>query len=287
MTERLHVTVDRENDGKREGTNEFSVELADTGDVPPNHDWIPFHLEVETRVEGVWYKFLADVPDHSALTAYNNFRESEQTWVWFEIGNMLAEARIQLCRARGYKEVEKDFGAEGERRDNRLRTVHIQKMNELHQALRDIKKLEDLILRVIFEGVGRALPGIDTNNPQWERRLTVERVGNGLARREDNAILRSLADDEYDQLIGIVGDLDHNKFAEMAQVWTYRHELEHRMPRSVDYAEMYPYYKPGQNPDWQFMDLFNASITVYEHYFGVLQRLASLALSNHPLGRRD
>lgn len=285
MAEKLHVTIDRENDGNREGTHEFSVELADTGDAAPNHNWIPFHLEVEASVEGVWYKFLSDVPDHKALTAYHNFQESEQAWIWFEIGNMLAEARIKLCRARGYKEIEAAFGAGAENRDNRLRTVHLEKMDELHQALRSIKKLEDLILRLIFEGVGRAVPGIDPNNAHWERRLTVERVENGVARREDNAVLKSLSDDEYDQLIGIVGDLDHNKFEEMAQVWTYRHELEHRMPRSVDYAEMYPYYKAGQSPDWQFMDLFQASVTVYEHYFGALQRLARLALSNHPLGK--
>lgn len=285
MAEKLHVTIDRENDGKREGTHEFSVELADTGDAAPNHDWIPFHLEVEASVEGVWYKFLGDVPDHSALTAYNNFQESEQAWVWFEIGNMLAESRIKLCRARGYKEIEKEFGAGTENRDNRLRTVHIEKMDELHQALRNIKKLEDLVLRVIFEGVGRAVPGIDTSNAQWERKLTVEGVRNGIAKREGNAVLRSLADDEYDQLTRIVSDLEHDKFTEMAQIWTYRHELEHRMPRSVDYAEMYPYYKPGQSPDWRFMDLFQASVTVYEHYFGVLQRLATLALSNHPLAR--
>lgn len=285
MAEKLHVTIDRGTDGKREGTSEFSVELADTGDAAPNNDWIPFHLEVEARVEGLWYKFLGDVPDHSALTAYHNFQESEQGWVWFEIGNMLAEARIKLCRARGYKEIETAFDAGEGKRDNRLRTVHIEKMDELHQALRNIKKLEDLILRVIFEGVGRVVPEIDTSNAQWERRLTVERVGKGIAEREDNLVLKSLGDDEYDQLIGIVGDLEHNKFTEMAQVWTYRHELEHRMPRSVDYAEMYPYYKPGQRPDWQFMDLFQASVTVYEHYFGVLQRLARLALSNHPLAR--
>lgn len=285
MAETLRVTIDRETDGKREGVNEFSVELADTGDAAPNNDWIPFHLEVEARVEGLWYKFLGDVPDHSALTAYRNFQESEQGWIWFEIGNMLAEARIKLCRARGYKEVEKEFGAGAENRDNRLRTVHIEKMDELHQALRNIKKLEDLILRLIFEGVGRAVPGIDTSNAQWERRLTVERVGKGIAKREDNPVLKSLADVEYDLLNGIVDDLAHNKFTEMAQVWTYRHELEHRMPRSVDYAEMYPYYKPGQSPDWQFMDLFQASVRVYEHYFDVLQRLATLALSNHPLAR--
>lgn len=285
MTESLHITIDREADGKREGTNEFSVELADTGDAIPDNDWIPFHLEVEARIEGVWYKFLGDVPDHSPLTAYRNFQASEQSWVWFEIGNMLAEARIKLCRSRDYKEIEASFGGGAENRDNRLRTVHIEKMNELHEALRNIKKLEDLILRLIFEGVGRAVPGIDTNNTQWERRLTVERVRNGVAKREDNLVLKSLADDEYDLLIRIVDDLDHNKFSEMAQVWTYRHELEHRMPRSVDYAEMYPYYKPGQRSDWQFMDLFHASVRVYEHYFGVLERLAGLALSNHPISR--
>lgn len=44
MAETLRVTIDRETDGKREGVNEFSVELADTGDAAQTMTGFPSTL---------------------------------------------------------------------------------------------------------------------------------------------------------------------------------------------------------------------------------------------------
>jgi hypothetical protein len=276
MAEILPVKIDQEKDGAVKLTNKFSVEMAETGNADTNDQWIPLHLEIETRVESVWYLFLPEIADHSSLTNYNSFQESAEAWVWFEIGNMLAETRTTLARARGYKEVERFYS------DQKQKLVHLRKMDEFHKALRDIKKLEDLILRLIFEGTGRSLGNISIAKPEWERSLTLDRVKKGVADRINNAVLTAMPDTEYDVFVKILNKMAHNFSPELTDFWNYRHTLEHRMPQSVDYAEFYSYWKPGLSPDWQFLDLFNATVKVYEHYYNLLEQLAQLAISNHP-----
>ena len=286
MAEQVRVKVEQVKDGEIKASTEYTVDAADTGGATPDYNWIPFHLEVETRVEAVWYKFLPDISEHSSLTGYKSFQESEGAWVWFEIGNMLAEARIKLLRARGYKEVEGAYTAGAGQAGNRLRIAHLRKMDEFHGALKAIKKLEDLILRLIFEGAGRSLEGIDMTKRQWERQLTLNNVKKAVNNRTSNAVLIAMPDAEYDELVRILTSMEHNGSPEMDAFWTYRHALEHRMPQSVDYREMYPYWRPGANPDWQFLDLFNATVQVYEHYYGLLDALAKLPISNHPASGR-
>jgi hypothetical protein len=281
MAEIVRVKIDQEKDGETKLTSEFSVEGEDTGDAPVNYQWIPIHLEIETRVESTWYRFLPDIIDHSPLTDYDSFRESEEAWVWFEIANMLAEAKTKLLRARGYKEVENSY-SNGEI----VKIVHLYKMGEFHEALKAIKKLEDLILRLIFEGTGRSFANINTARRQWERDLTLNRITAGVADRANNAVLTAMSDDEYDELVRILDEMEHNFSPEMDAFWTYRHALEHRMPQSVDDRRFYPYWREGLNPDWQFLDLFEATVRVYEHYYRLLERLAQLSISNHPAYRR-
>ena len=109
MAEIARVKIEQEKDGEIKATNEFSVEMADTGEAVTNDQWIPLHLEIETRIESIWYKFLPDILDFSPLTNYREFKESEEFWIWFEMANMLGEAKTKLLRARGYKEVEKYY----------------------------------------------------------------------------------------------------------------------------------------------------------------------------------
>lgn len=86
--------------------------------------------------------------------------------------------------------------------------------------------------------------------------------------------------------------------------WQYRHTLEHRMPQSLDYAELYsaferrpePIVKDGQiigtcgyigsrpvNPDWRFDDLYNTTVAVYEYYLELLERLNKLPTFKRPV----
>ncbi len=285
MAEIARVKIEQEKDGEIKATNEFSVEMADTGEAVTNDQWIPLHLEIETRIESIWYKFLPDILDFSPLTNYREFKESEEFWIWFEMGNMLGDARTKLLRARGYKEVEKYY-LDTERPQQILRIIHFRMMDEFHGALKAIKKLEDLIARLIFEAADRSFDSIKTTRKEWERQLTLKNIKAGVEDRGKNAVLSAMPDPEYRELEEIVNEMRRDVFPEMEAFWEYRHALEHRMPLSVDYREIYPYYKPLLEADWQFLDLFSVAVKVYEHYYKLLERLAQLSISNHPAYRR-
>src|SRR5262249_37792295 len=149
------------------------------------------------------------------------------------------------------------------------------------------KKLEDMILRLIFEGLGASLEGIDTSTDEWERQLTLEKVKDGLKAREGNQTLKNMSETDYSELRNIRSSMSHGSNQNLAKFWQYRHALEHRMPQSVDFIELYatlesrpePIMKDGKaigirgfigsrpiNPDWRFDDLYNTTVAVYKHY---------------------
>ena len=71
-------------------------------------------------------------------------------------------------------------------------------MDEFHEALKAIKKLEDLIARLIFEAADRSFDSIKTTRKEWERHLTLKNIKAGVADRANNAILAAMPNAEYE-----------------------------------------------------------------------------------------
>lgn len=107
---------------------------------------------------------------------------------------------------------------------------------------------------------------------------------------------------EYGELRSIVSAMNHRATQQMYRFWEYRHRLEHRMPQSVDYAELYPSFedRPEQvemdgrtvatgfigslptTPDWSFEDLYQTTVSVYNYYLNLLERLDKLPTFGRP-----
>jgi hypothetical protein len=316
MSDRLILNIEVESDDGKERKSSFAYDLPDGETADYALQWFSYYLSTEAQVESKWNEFLNKLPDPSSLCSGNSttikirpedinsyYDASKRGWAWLEICNLLRSARIYLARARAYKEFEPAYSGKPGKENEVLYTTHLRKMSEFHLAVKNIKKLEDMILRLIFEGVGASLEGIDTSQYEWERQLTLEKIKDGLRKRDINERLKNMPDDEYKELRSIRSAMSHGSSRNLHRFWQYRHALEHRMPQSVDYVEIYPAFesrpepieKDGKvigeqgfigsqpiNPDWRFKDLYNTTVAVYRHYLKLLERLNKLSTFKRP-----
>lgn len=162
------------------------------------------------------------------------------------------------------------------------------------------------MLRLIFEGLGASLEGIDTSKDEWERQLKLDDFKEALKENrkgKSNRKLKTMADSEYNELRKTVGALSHKTNPNLKAFWQYRHSLEHRMSQSVDYGEFYPVFETrpiqvqnegevdrtvysfGSQPrsaSWCFDKLYKTTVAVYGYYLNQLKRLASLPTFKPP-----
>ena len=317
MPDRLVLNIEIESGDGQERKSRLVCDLPDGGTADQSLQWFSYYLSTEAQVESRWSEFLNRLPDPSGLCANNSttittalgpgvlsyYDAANRGWIWLEICNLLSSARIYLARARAYKEFEPAYSGSAGKENEVLYTIHLRKMDEFHLALKNIKKLEDMILRLIFEALGASLEGVDTSKDEWERQLTLGKIRDGLKARDANVKLKNMPDDEYNELRSIRSAMSHGSNQNLARFWQYRHALEHRMPQSVDFVELYPalegrpepMMKDGKviglhgfigstpiNPEWRFDDLYTIAVAAYKHYLDLLERLNKLPELKRP-----
>lgn len=317
----LTMKLQIQGDNTPEKVQEHLFALPDDADLEYAATWLMYWLSTELKVENTWQDYLQKLPDPRSLEvdgikvqldptggAGPYFDSMNSGKAWLEVYNQLLAARNHLARARAYKALE------SEHTKNEMHALHERKMAEFHHAVRNIKKTEDMTLRLVFEALGASLKDIDhktglpsevvdMSNDEWERKLTLDKVKPALKQREMNEKLKALNDVEYEELRAIVGALNHRATQKLWDFWQYRHRLEHRMPQSVDYAYLYPMYEDrpkrvvqgdgrivmfgyiGSMPtesERTFEELYETARSVYQYYLTLLERLDKLPSFGRP-----
>jgi hypothetical protein len=269
---------------------EFEIDLPEGANLDDATNWLMYWLSTELKVENIWQGYLNKLPDPQSVevseinvrttlsslpAAYYNDMNAAKAWL--ETYNQLLAARTHLARARAYKAIEQEYS------NNEMHVLHERKMAEFHHAVRNIKKIEDMMIRLIFEALGASLKNIkklpkptflsaliskvlrflkiksdlgtalsyevvDTSKDEWERNLSLDKVKPALKQREINDQLKNMDDAEYTELRNIVGAMNHGANKKLWDFWQYRHKLEHRMPQSVDYVYLYPSFEDRPQP---------------------------------------
>jgi hypothetical protein len=317
----LTIKLQIQGDDIVEKVEEHRTTLPADANVEYAANWLMYWLSTELKVENTWQGYLQKLPDPGILEidvlkvrfdlaggAKPYYDRMNSGKAWFEAYNQLLAARNHLARARAYKALE------SEHPKNEMHVLHERKMDEFHHAVRNIKKIEDMTLRLVFEALGASLKDVDykTGQPteivdvsidEWERKLTLDKVRPALKQREMNERLKAMNDVEYQELRAIVSALNHRATQKLWDFWQYRHRLEHRMPQSVDYAYLYPMYedrpKPvaqckgrtvmvgsigsmPTEPERSFEELYEIAKTVYQYYVRLLERLDKLPTFSRP-----
>jgi hypothetical protein len=195
-----------------------------------------------------------------------------------------------LAQARAYKQLEpahnKDF-----KKNMLLYNIHHLKMEKFDLAVTYMAKIEDLFVRLLFEGLGASLVEVDMNAPDWERKLTWESFKKGLKNRKGNKHLSALEDKEYEAIRTTTAKLRNPDFVN--KFVRYRDSLAHRIRPSVDYPELYTRLQSraekvlidsvtgkkgweleigtdSSRPDHDFLVLYDLARKTMKHYISVL-----------------
>ena len=201
----ITLTIDIENsDG---ATSRIAKVVKTSTDIPLGReavllDELAYDLDAELRI----------FDNRSALPSPSNLaRPSTQVrtplgptdminpWnadgIWFEIYNSYLQVAHNLARAKAYKDVEPG-GVPVEE----WYYCHAEKMACLDLSAFFLAKIQDLVVRLLYESIGETLIKVDLADPDWPRELTLAKLKSGLARLNSSGVLKS---DEYAAIMEI------------------------------------------------------------------------------------
>jgi hypothetical protein len=266
------------------------------------------HLTIEARQEARWTEFWHQLPKMNDLKPPGKltfnlledfpgkyFDTTNTHALWWEILKTMMEAKWLLARARAYKGLEMPVADVAE--DRNTRVAHLAKMQHFDLAVFRITKLEDLIVPLLYEGLGASFSFVDQgSDPQWESALRWEKLKGELKRR-DTHVLKLMPDDEYNRLVKVSKQL---RAQPIPKLLDYRHGIAHRVTPSVDYARLYTYRedrsgkpvydkKTGKktgttylmgatptNPKYEFLKLYDIAVTSLSAYMEIFRELKTM-----------
>jgi hypothetical protein len=209
--------------------------------------------------------------------------------IWLEICNSCLHVAHNLALAKAYWDTEpKEVPIE------RWYYCHAQKTAALHLAVFYLAKVQDLVVRLLFESIGERLIQVDQSDPDWERQLTMRNLKNGLAR------LHSSGDLKHEEYVLIVAAIDKPTKAPRGKlVVEYRNRVAHRLAPSVDHTELspvlqdrvgrpvydehgsrtgtaWPFRIASAKPDFVFEELYDAIVEYLSAVVSMLEQLKAL-----------
>lgn len=247
--------------------------------------------------------FIDDIPDiESDLTSSPQRRIDFSQWwnvrntenLWLEITNTLADVRFLLSQARAYKALEPTAVSASRKGEQLKYYAHFGKMYHLNLSVFSLVKIQDLIVRLLFENFGGTLIAVDQTDDDWEKKLTMKDLKKGL-RRELEA--GTLSNAEYQDIIDALDE--PSKSAHQKTVVDYRNRLVHRIRPSVDYGELFTEIedrigtpildsagnekgrqysimaRPSQ-AEFKFMELYAALLDYLKHVIRMLTKLKAM-----------
>jgi|GEM_PF-2648244 len=215
--------------------------------------------------------------------------------LWLEIHNHFADIRVQLAQARAYKSLEPKEDRSNPDSEETRYYCHFAKMRHLNLAVFGLLKIQDLVVRLLFENFGATLIRVDQTDEDWERELTFKKAKKGLLVEVDSG---KLVRSDYDQIVTAL-NLIETKSPERDKVIAYRNRLVHRLRPSVDYAQLftpvedrlgekvvdangnetgrrYGMGKMPTQPEYDFSDLYSALLDYLKHVIEMLTRLKNI-----------
>jgi hypothetical protein len=165
-----------------------------------------------------------------------------------------------------------------------------------------LAKVEDLLLRLLFEGTGAQFVPMERQN--WDRQLYWDRVRGALKDRAGVEKLAAMEDEEYDRLLTLIREFRNPRFVQ--RFVEYRDRMAHRISPSVDYPELYTHLEDRawneirddqgrvvmrqkgyaglpNRAEFEFDDLYQIATQTFEHYLEKLRELQKISVLDPPV----
>lgn len=219
--------------------------LSDREPTPEGERNLGIELAAEFRKAIHYHEHFVEIPNStvelvdSRPRTFDFTKKTSEWWdllntqsLWLEISNTLAEVRFLLAQARAYKSLEPaDDKMDDDSKQLRY-YAHFSKMYHLNLAVFGLVKIQDLVVRLLFENLGGPkLIGVDQTDADWEKKLTLAAAKSGLKNQLDSGSLRV---QDYDEFLTALDRPSLSKH--QATLVAYRNGVIHRLRPSVDYA---------------------------------------------------
>lgn len=211
--------------------------------------------------------------------------------VWLEIQNLLYGARLNFATARTLRQLEDGYSKTTAFDANAKFDLHMDKMERFHLALFELARIEDLIVRLVYEFFGDQFIEVDTSKEDWEKKLTWDEMKSSLNKRgkpskNPHPALEAMEEQDYQPLMKLIRNY---RSPDVMHLTRYRDIRTHRVSPSVDHPELavimtaipettwgMPMFSQATMPDYEFLDLYHDAKAVYAHLLETLTGLNKL-----------
>lgn len=209
--------------------------------------------------------------------------------IWLEIHNLMLEARLNFATARILKQLEDEHPGPTDFDLNVRLDLHLEKMERFHFATYEMARIEDLIVRLVYEYFGDQFIELDSSQDDWEKKLTWDRMKEALNKRgkpekNPHSKLEAMSEETYQKLMIIIRNY---RSADVVGLTRYRDKRTHRVTPSVDHPELavdvfsanaasggpLPLFGQRNEPEYRFMELYRQAKAVYSQLLSALLRL--------------
>jgi hypothetical protein len=213
--------------------------------------------------------------------------------LWFEIQNLLYGARVNFSSSRMLKKLEDQYSLKSHMGVNATFDLHLDKMERFNLGVFELSRIEDLIVRIVYEYFGQDFIEFDPSTPDWERKLTWNRMKDALNKREKpqqnpHPRVITMPETEYQELMRWIRQY---RSKEVLELVNYRDRRTHRVVPTVDHPELgvnvastigLASGQPPSDPaskakaEFDFMNLYALSAEVYKQLLEILMGINSV-----------
>src|SRR5260370_36342415 len=151
--------------------------------------------------------------------------------LWFEIDNLILGARLNFATSRILKQLEEAHGSATDFDKNLRLDLHLEKMERFHLAVFEMARIEDLIVRLVYEYFGTGFIDADVSQDDWEKKVTWNRMkeslnSRGKPEKTPHPALEAMSDKDYAQLMALIRSY---RSVEVVRLTSYRDRRTHRV----------------------------------------------------------
>ena len=189
--------------------------------------------------------------------------------------------------------LEDQYGLKSHMGVNASFDLHLDKMERFNLGVFELSRIEDLIVRIVYEYFGHGFIEFDTSMPDWERKLTWNKMKDALNRRgkpqqQAHASVVAMPEAEYQKLMGWIR---RYRSEEVLELVNYRDRRIHRIIPTVDHPELGVNVQPttGLSPgqstgffasrskaEFDFLSLYALAAKVYQQLLEILEGINSV-----------
>jgi hypothetical protein len=293
---KLKVTITNEGN---EVTGQYEIDCVNR----PGSDSVAYDSAYTIdliRVAAERHRYLADFPDAPPLSLMSATYQLDDPMrpldlynvneLWFEVQNLISGARLNFATARMLKELEDAHSSSSSTDLNAKFELHLEKMERFHFGVYELARIEDLIVRLVYEFFGVGFIEADLSRPGWEKRLTWDAMKDALNKRgkperQPHPRLDAMNEIEYKRLIDLIRTYRSPKVLELT---SYRDRRTHRVAPTVDHAALgvviqslpsgqtIPLFSPPNEAEFDFLELYSTATDVYTHLVNMLVEINSI-----------